>query len=153
MLSRIASFLKFFLVLAAGVAIGAYLFSDSQPRSLLSLPDCDRVCFNPNEILGLLGSVGVQRASGALPAVVKETDRTIVIKHPFPQAPTHYVIVPKKDIKNIADMTEEDKEYVTDAMAVAGELVREKNLSKYRLYTNGSGYQSVAYLHFHLTSE
>lgn len=153
MLSRILSFLKFVLILAVGIIIGAYLFSDTQPRSLLSLPNCGRACLNPNEVLGLLGSVGVQRASNALPAIIKETDRTLVIKHPVPQAPLHYVIVPKKDIKNIADMTEEDKEYVADAMAVAGELVREKNLSKYRLYTNGSGYQSVAYLHFHLMSE
>ncbi len=100
--------------------------------------------------MGLLGSIGMQFAPESLPGIVMETDKTIVIKHPRPAQPIHYVIIPKKDIKNIAELEAGDEEYVQDAAKVIGELVRRDNLVSYRVITNGPGYQSVAYLHFHL---
>jgi diadenosine tetraphosphate (Ap4A) HIT family hydrolase len=62
----------------------------------------------------------------------------------------HYVIVPKKDIKNVADLSEADSAYLTDAYLVARRLIERDRLSKYRFYTNGPGIQNVTYLHFHL---
>lgn len=144
---------KFTTILAAfliGVVVGGYLFADSQPRSFLAIPDCRDRCLDANELTGLLGSIGIQRFNGLVPLMVKETEKTVVIKHPFPQAPVHYVIIPKKDIRNIAELEEADQEYIVDALAVAGELARQEKLVKYRILTNGPGYQSVAYLHFHL---
>ncbi len=130
--------------------MGGYLFSDTQPRSFLALHRCDQRCLKPNELLGLLAAVGIQRVGARLPGVVTETDKTIVISHPLPSAPVHLLIIPKRDIKNIADATAADREYLTDALVVAGALIRERKLTRYEVSTNGPGVQQVAYLHFHL---
>ncbi len=87
-----------------------------------------------------------------LPSVVKETDKTLVVEHPSPEARIHYLVIPKRDIKNIAELADEDREHFIDAFNVIREIVREKNLVAYRVVTNGPGYQGVTYLHFHLTA-
>lgn len=138
--------------LVVGVILGGYLFSDSRPRSFLALNDCGGTCFQGNELLGLAASVGIQKFSALAPSVVKETDKTIVLQHPSPQARIHYLVIPKKDIKDIAGVSDADADYLMDAIKVTGEIIREKNLSNYRLITNGPGYQGVTYLHFHLIS-
>jgi histidine triad (HIT) family protein len=137
-------------MLVIGVILGGYLFADSRPRSFLALNNCEGTCFQTNELLGLAASIGVQRFSALAPSVVKETDKTIVIEQPSPQARIHYLVIPKKDLKNISDVSDADAGYLVDAFKVVGEIVREKNLSNYRLTTNGPGYQTVTYLHFHL---
>lgn len=139
------------LALVAGIGLGGYLFSDSQPRSFLALSNCNP-CYRPNELAGLLVSAGIQRAAGALPLVVKETNRCLAIEHPFPKSRFHFVVFPKRDIRNIADISAADQEYVLDCLAVIGALVKEHGLSNYRVITNGPGLQDVAYLHFHLIS-
>jgi len=136
-----------------GVILGGYLFSDTKPRAFLRVQECGLSCLNQEEALGLLGSIGVQKLSGIIPSVQKETDKTIVIKHPFPQAPIHYVIIPKKDIKATEDISEEDTPYIIDAYAVMSALIREQNLRDYKIVINGPGFQTVGYLHFHLVSE
>ena len=138
--------------LVAGVILGGYLFADTRPRSFLALNKCESTCLQANELLGLATSVGVQKFSTLAPSVVKETDKTIVINYPSPEARLHYLIIPKKDMKNISEISEADGEYLIDALKVAGALIRENNLTNYRLTTNGPGYQSVTYLHFHLTA-
>lgn len=144
-----------FLMLASlvvGVILGGYLFSDTRPRSFLALNRCEGTCLQANELLGLAASVGVQKLSALVPSVMKETDRTIVINHPSPQARLHYLVIPKKDLKSIAEFSDEDGEFLLDALKVAGVIIRENNLTNYRLTTNGPGYQGVTYLHFHLTA-
>ncbi|MEK7542619.1 MAG: HIT domain-containing protein [Patescibacteria group bacterium] len=141
------------IALGAGVVLGGYLFSDTQPRSLLNIKECGTQCLNQEEILGLVGSVGIQKFSGSLPFVTKETDKTLAIKHPFPKSDIHYVIIPKKDIKAAEDVVEEDTPYIIDAYAVMVGLIKEQNLRDYKIITNGPGFQTVGYLHFHLVSE
>ena len=136
-----------------GVMIGGYLFAKTQSRSFLALNKCEQTCLRPNELAGLFASVGMQRFSSLMPLVVMETDKTIVIRHPTPQARLHYLIIPKKDIKNIAEASEEDKEYLVDAFRVLSQIVKEQHLEEYRLTTNGPGYQTATYLHFHLTAQ
>jgi histidine triad (HIT) family protein len=149
-MTRVKAILMVLAPLVLGVILGGYLFSDSRPRSFLALNKCAGTCLNSNELLGLAASVGLQKFSGLLPSVVKETDKTIVFDSPSPQGRIHYLIIPKKDIKNVADLSDADSAYLVDAYKVAGELIREKNLTNYRLLTNGPGYQTVTYLHFHL---
>ena len=138
--------------LIVGVILGGYLFSDSRPRSFLALNNCGGTCFQSNELLGLVASVGIQKFSALTPSVLKETDKTIVIQHPSPQARIHYLVIPKKDIKNIAEVSDADAGYLMDTIRVTGEIIREKSLTNYRLITNGPGYQDVTYLHFHLVA-
>jgi diadenosine tetraphosphate (Ap4A) HIT family hydrolase len=42
--------------------------------------------------------------------------------------------------------------FVQRRFAVMGEIIREKNLTDYQIMTNGPGYQTVSYLHFHLVA-
>jgi histidine triad (HIT) family protein len=148
--------LKFILLMLVaiiiGVVIGGYLFADTRPRSFLALTKCEGTCLQANELLGLLTSVGIQRFPTFIPSVVKETDKTIVIEHPSPQARIHYLVIPRRDIKNIGELSDTDNEYLIDAFKVAREIIKEKNLTDYRITTNGPGYQGVTYLHFHLTA-
>lgn len=149
-MTRVRSILIVLAPLVLGVILGGYLFSDSRPRSFLALNKCEGTCLKPNELLGLAASVGLQKFSGLLPSVVKETDKIIVLDDSDSPAAIHYLIIPKKDIKNVADLSDADSAYLVDAYKVAGELIREKNLTNYRLITNGPGHQTVTYLHFHL---
>lgn len=135
-----------------GTIVGGYLFSDTQPRSVLALNRCAGTCMQANELMGLLASVGIQKVPALIPSVIVETDKTIVMEHPSPQARAHYLIIPKRDIKNIGEMAEGDQEYLLDVFKVAREIIHEKQLVNYRLNTNGPGYQGVTYLHFHLTA-
>jgi histidine triad (HIT) family protein len=140
------------LWLGVGLVLGGYLFAGVQPRSLLALNQCGASCYHPNDLAGLLGSIGVQRAPGLLPAVVKETDRCITIRHPFPDARIHFVAIPKRDVKDIASLSVEDGPYVLECFAHVQALVAENKLRAYRLLTNGPDLQTVTYLHFHLVA-
>lgn len=144
------------LILVGGVAFvvgvlgGGYLFSDSQPRSFLALRDCGASCYQPNDVAGLLASVGIQRAAALIPGVAKETDRCLAIRHPFDHKRYHMVIFPKKDIKDIADVTAADQPYLMDCLGVIRALIVENGLRRYRVSTNGPAAQDITYLHFHL---
>jgi hypothetical protein len=139
-------------ILLLGVVVGGYLFRDARPRSVLALDRCTD-CMRPADLAGLLGSLEIAHAPGLVPFVVIETNRTIAIKEPLPGGHLHYVIVPKRDLKNIADITPADSAYLMDAMLVVRRLVEKDHMRNYRLYTNGPGLQSVTYLHFHLEDD
>ena len=134
------------------MALGGWLFSDSQPRSFLAVSQCVS-CWRPNDLAGLLASAGIRRAGAMLPLVVKETDRCVAIDHPFRKFRFHFVVFPKKDIKDIADVSIDDQAYVLDCLAVIRSLVTENRLRHYWVETNGPGLQHVTYLHFHLMSD
>lgn len=143
------------LTIAYGVGlwIGAALFSHVQPRSFLRLHHCEQACLRPSELTGLLASVGIQVLGNRLPFVVAETDKSIAIAHPFPEDDFHFVVIPKKDIRNIGELRPDEEVYLTDAYALMQELIRTQDLTTYRIVTNGPGYQKVGYLHFHLLGE
>jgi hypothetical protein len=135
-----------------GIIIGGYLFAQSQPRSFLSINRCQN-CLSRADLLGLIASVGIQKFPGLIPSVVLETDRTVVVKHPFPLERIHYLIIPKKDIKDIGEISEANAQYLIDAYFVVRRIIEEKKLSKYQLFTNGPGFQDMTYLHFQLIAE
>jgi len=142
-------YLLVLLTFIAGIAVGGILFKDSRPRSLLSIREC-RNRLNPSEAAGLLGSVVVQKMPGIIPHVLVETDKTIVFKHPRPKHRVHYVFVPKKDIRNIGELTDEDKDHIIDLFSTVVAVLNRQGIKSYMLWTNGPGKQEVAYLHFHL---
>jgi scavenger mRNA decapping enzyme DcpS-like protein len=148
---KLRSFIASLLILSLGILIGGYLFSRSQPRSFLAINRCQK-CLSPRDLAGLLASVGIQRFSALIP-VIFETDRTVVIKNPFPEGRIDYVIIPKKDIKNVGELSEEESSYLIDAYAVIAYLIMQQKLDRYYVLTNGPGLQKVTYLHFHLIAE
>ena len=136
----------------AGLLVGGLLFSDSKPRSLLSIFECGN-CLAPNDIAGLFASVVVQKMPRLIPDVILETDKTIVFKHPRPRYRIHYIFVPKKDIKNIGELTDVDSEYIIDLFSTIVAVVNKLGTKNYKLWTNGPEKQDVTYLHFHLGVE
>jgi hypothetical protein len=143
-----------FVIFFIGVVVGGYLFSHVQPRSILNLSRCQGNCYRPNDVAGLLTSVGIRVAPGMMPKLVTESDRCLAISHPFPEAGErfHFVIFPKKDIKNIGEISVEDEPYLMDCLAMMQSLIVRYQLRDYRVMTNGPGLQQITYLHFHLTT-
>lgn len=150
MLNRSKYILIGALFLVIGIIIGGYLFSNTQPRSVIALNECKTRCYKANELAGLIASVGLNAFGTAILPTVFETDKIIVVKHPDPNTTFHEVILPKKDIRDISEVATDDIPYVEEVFAYVSKVVKEKNLQKYRVVTNGPGYQSLAYLHFHL---
>lgn len=135
-----------------GVIFGGYIFSKSEPRFFLAFTSCQKRCYKPNEIAGLIASSAIERIPFIIPDVVLESDTCIAIRNPKPEARIHYVLFPKHDTRNITTLTLEDSPYVMGCFALAHELVARDHLLSYRLYTNGPANQEIAYLHFHLIS-
>jgi hypothetical protein len=141
----------FFFV--AGIAVGGYLFARSLPRSFLAVGSCAQQCYKGNDVAGLLASAAIQRAPWLIPGVVLESDTCIALRYPRPQGRIHYVLFPKRDIKNIAALTPADAPYVLGCFALTRELVLRDRLHDYEVVTNGPGRQEVSYLHFHLIGD
>ncbi len=152
-MSKFRKIIFWLILFVLGVIVGGYIFRNTEPRSFLALNNCEKTCLKPNELAGLLVSVGIQNASSLIPKIIKETDKTIAVEHPFPESKIHYLVFPKKDIKDISKLSNENKEYLDDAYGVMTEIIEEKKLTKYRIITNGPAYQHVTYLHFHLQAK
>jgi diadenosine tetraphosphate (Ap4A) HIT family hydrolase len=138
--------------LVIGFFVGAASIHRPIPGAPVELPPA-RNPWRPEDVLGLLGSIGIRGLAGHLervPSVVVETDRTFAIELPARADRVHYVLVPKKDIRDVGQITAEDQPYLTDVFVTARRLAEKEKLKDYRLYTNSRDLQSVAYLHFHL---
>ena len=85
--------------------------------------------------------------------IVYEDDRALVFRDVNPQAPTHVLIIPKKPIASLADLSDDDAGLAGHLLVVARKVAEQLGLSGgYRLVTNSGpdAGQSVDHLHFHL---
>lgn len=57
--------------------------------------------------------------------IVYEQDNIIVIKDINPQAKTHLLIIPKKEIPTINDLTQEDASLIADMFFVAQKVAKD----------------------------
>ncbi|HWY73656.1 MAG TPA: HIT domain-containing protein [Burkholderiaceae bacterium] len=140
------------LTFIAGLSIGARAFMNTQPRSWLNIASCANRCYRPSDLAGLLTSAGIVNAPGWVPRVVRESDKCLAVPYPRAGHHLHLVFFPKRDIRNIADLTADDEPFVMDCFAVIRSIINEQNLSDYRVYTNGPGEQEITVLHFHLVA-
>ena len=71
-----------------------------------------------------------------------------------PQAPVHIVLIPKKHVPNLSELSPADAPLVSSLFREAERLTREKKLTDagYRivLNCNSNGGQTVPHLHFHI---
>lgn len=142
------------LGIAIGLVIGVGGFRSIEPRSLLAWRTCDQgSCLRLNEVTGLVAALGLKLPAEVVPSVVRETPYSLVVRHPFPEARVHYLVIPKKYIKNIGELSDDDKVYLLDAFATMQDIIKQEHLQTYIIKTNGPGYQDVAYLHFHLMAK
>ncbi len=101
------------------------------------------------------GSVFTKIIKRELPAkIVYEDDDVIAFLPLRLQAPVHILIVPKKEIHTVNDITDEDAPLIGKMFLVAKKLAKEKGISEtgYRLVINCNedAGQSVFHLHMHL---
>ncbi len=101
------------------------------------------------------GCVFCEIVAGRRPADIVYRDETMVVfKDIRPYAPVHLLVVPKKHIRSINDLTEHDKGIVAAMIAKAPAIAEEAGVkaSGYKLVFNverGAG-QVVFHLHMHL---
>ncbi|WP_150266387.1 histidine triad nucleotide-binding protein [Paenibacillus tepidiphilus] len=92
---------------------------------------------------------------GTIPArKVFENERILAFYDIEPAAPVHVLIIPKKPIPSMNDVTAEDLPLIGEMHAVAQQIARELGIADtgYRLINNcgpDSG-QAVPHLHYHL---
>ncbi len=83
---------------------------------------------------------------------IKETDDLIVIKDVNPKAPIHYLIIPKKHIEMVQDLTHEDQLLAGSMLLMAKRLQQELPANGgFRLHINSGKDvgQLVPHLHMH----
>lgn len=91
-------------------------------------------------------------AKGKPADIVWESDSLIVIKDIKPSAPVHLLIVSKKHVSSIKDLSSDDKPLVADMIFAAKDIARREGLPGYRLCFNvgRAGGQIVDHIHLHL---
>lgn len=86
--------------------------------------------------------------------IVYEDDIALAFKDISPQAPVHLLIIPKKQIATINDITPEDKEVVGHLYWVAAQIAKEQgfDVDGFRTVMNCNefGGQTVYHIHLHL---
>ncbi len=85
--------------------------------------------------------------------IVHEDDLCLAFEDIHPHAPTHLIVVPKKEIPTVNDLSAEDEAIVGHLFTVMGSIAAKKGLSGgYRVVTNcgPDAGQEVMHLHFHM---
>lgn len=94
-------------------------------------------------------------AGGEIPTEFLYQDDTVVaFKDINPQAPVHFLVVPKKHIANILDIGSDNAEILLTVQKVIAKLARELGIAEggFRVVVNTGedGGQTVPHLHFHV---
>lgn len=86
--------------------------------------------------------------------IVYEDESILAFRDITPQAPVHFLIIPKKVIPTVNDVTSEDEQVLGRLFLVAAQLAKEHGVdeSGYRLSVNcnSDGRQEVFHVHMHL---
>lgn len=94
-------------------------------------------------------------ASGQIPGdIVYQDEDVVAFKDIHPQAPVHILLISRRHIPSIADMTPEDGPLLGIMFSAAAKLANKLGVDEggYRVVTNvgRDAGQSVFHLHFHL---
>jgi histidine triad (HIT) family protein len=93
--------------------------------------------------------------NGRKPAtVVYQDDQVMIFKDILPRAPVHLLVIPKKHIRSLNDLTAADRETVTAMLFSSQTIAARLGFANqgYRLIFNveSGGGQDVFHLHLHL---
>lgn len=94
-------------------------------------------------------------AAGQIPAKIVYEDQDVVAFEDInPQAPHHVLLIPRRHISSMAELTPDDGPILASLFTTAAKLAQDMGLSEggYRFLTNvgPDAGQSVLHLHFHL---
>ncbi len=86
--------------------------------------------------------------------ILYQDERVTAFRDIQPQAPTHILIIPNKEIPTVNDVTEEDEAVLGHLFIVAKKIAEQEGIAEggYRLLVNcgSDGGQEVFHLHMHL---
>ncbi|MGL6196923.1 MAG: histidine triad nucleotide-binding protein [Thermoguttaceae bacterium] len=86
--------------------------------------------------------------------IIYEDERCLAFSDVNPQAPVHFLVIPKKEITSVRNITELDCDLIGHLFYVIAKLADEKGLNDngYRVVTNSGPHagQTVPHLHFHV---
>ena len=94
-------------------------------------------------------------AAGEIPSKkVYEDEQVYAFYDIDPQAPTHFLVIPKAHIGSCGEITEGNSGVVAHAFEVIAKVTRELGLTDFRVVSNcgEQAGQSVRHLHFHVLS-
>jgi len=87
-------------------------------------------------------------------SIVYEDARVLAFNDINPQAPTHVLVVPKRHIASLNELTPEDDQVIGELARRAAAIAKERGISEggYRTVfnTNRDGGQTVFHVHLHL---
>jgi histidine triad (HIT) family protein len=94
-------------------------------------------------------------AEGKIPAKLAYQDDTYVAFHDInPQAPTHFLIIPRRHIATLNDLTPEDEVLVGGMFVLAQKLAKQMGIADFGYRTvmncNAGAGQSVFHIHLHV---
>ena len=94
-------------------------------------------------------------AAGKIPAAkLHEDDRAIAFGDVNPQAPVHFLVIPRKHIPALCDVGDADGPLLAHLVSVANRVAKDQGLSQdgYRVVANVGehGGQTVFHLHLHV---
>ena len=96
-------------------------------------------------------------AQGRIPSnKLFEDDKILAFYDIDPQAPVHFLVIPKQHVDSAAALTEQDGELLAHIFATNARLCKELGCDNgYRVVTNvgEDGGQSVKHLHFHVLAK
>ena len=84
---------------------------------------------------------------------VYEDDEILAFNDVAPQAPVHFLIVPKKHMESLDDTTDEDAALLAHIMLKIKDIAKDLGLENgYRVVSNNGedAFQTVKHLHFHI---
>ena len=86
--------------------------------------------------------------------IIYEDERAVAFQDINPQAPVHFLVVPRMHLASLKDVTPEDESLLGHLFAVAAQLARERQIDVkgYRSVINHGSFagQSVFHLHLHV---
>lgn len=92
-------------------------------------------------------------ANGDIPSnKVYEDELCLAFYDIDPQAPTHFLVIPKPHIGSVSEVTEDNAAVVAHIFAVISKVTKQLGLDSYRVVSNigEQAGQSVFHLHFHV---
>lgn len=82
---------------------------------------------------------------------IAENDDVLVIKDLYPKAPIHYLIIPKKHIRDIAQIEPNDAHVASKLLLMAQELSKkDEQHAEFRLVSNNGARAGQCVFHIHL---
>ena len=115
----------------------------------------DKSRINIERIKKVMSTIFKKIIDKEIPAnIVYEDDDFLAFYDIQPQAKVHVIVIPKKEIKNLDEATEEDVLVLGKLQLTIAKIARKLGISKdgYRVITNinENGGQTVFHMHYHI---